>query len=109
MKDRLKSILERHHGRHSAITRRELRRILELDIKEDRQLRLLIAELRSEGVPVMFATDSPAGYYMPESLAELRQGMDKMRSYIINECLTLRDYKVYGSRYLAGEKQGVLI
>ena len=109
MKDRLKSILERHQGRHSAITRRELRRILELDIREDRKLRLLIGELRQEGLPVMFATSEPAGYYLPESLAELREGMDKLRSYIIDECIVLRGFKVMGSRYLAGEFQGRLI
>ena len=109
VKDRLKHILECHQGRHSAITRRELRRILELDIREDRKLRLMIGELRSEGLPVMFATSSPAGYYMPETLAELREGMDKLRSYVIEECILLRNYKVLGSQYLNGEKQGVLI
>jgi len=38
MKDQVKHILEQHQGRHNAITRRELRRILELDIEEDRKL-----------------------------------------------------------------------
>ena len=109
MKDQVKHILERHQGRHSAITRRELRRLLELDIKEDRQLRLTIAELRAEGFPILFATSFPQGYYLPESLKELREGMDKARSYIISECIVLRNYKVLGRQYLAGEKQGVMI
>ncbi len=109
MKDRLKRILECHQGRHSAITRRELRHLLELDIKEDRALRLTIAELRAEGFPILFATSFPQGYYLPESLKELREGMDKLRSYIIEECIVLRNYKVLGSQYLAGEKQGMLI
>jgi len=85
MKDQVKLILERHQGRSSAITRRELRRLLELDIKEDRTLRLTIAELRREGFPIMFSTSNPAGYYLPETLAELRDGMDKLRSYVIDE------------------------
>ena len=109
MKDQLKQILSHHHGRASAITRRELRRLLELDIKEDRALRLTIAELRREGLPIMFSTSHPAGYYLPETLDELREGMDKLRSYVINECIVLRNYKVLGSQYLAGEKQGMLI
>ena len=109
MKDQLKRILSHHQGRSSAITRRELRRLLELDIKEDRALRLTIAELRREGFPILFSTSSPAGYYLPETLAELREGMDKLRSYIVDECIVLRNYKVLGSQYLAGEKQGVLI
>ncbi len=62
MKDQVKSILERHQGKHSAITRREL-----------------------------------------------KEGMDKLRSYVIDECIVLRNYKVLGRQYLAGEKQGVLI
>lgn len=109
MKNEVKHILKRHQGRYTAITRRELRNLLNLTIKQDRKLRLLIGELRAEGFPVMFATSEPAGYYMPNSLLELREGMDKLRSYVIDECITLRDYKVLGRLYVAGEKQGKLI
>ena len=108
-KPALKAILERHAGRKSAIGRRELRRILEVTEKEDRQLRRLIGELRLEGFPVMFATSDPAGYYIPETLAELREGIDKMRSYVIDECLVMRAWKQKGSQYINGEKQGVLM
>jgi len=109
LKYKVTNLLERHHGRHSAISRREIRNKLHLDNKEDRKLRLLVAELRREGLPVMFATEKPGGYYLPETLAELKEGMDKMRSYIIQECIVLRNYRVLGSQYLNSEKQGRLI
>ena len=109
LKRQLQATLERHQGRKNAITRRELRQILGVELSGDRRLRLLIAELRHEGLPIIFSTEKPAGYYIPESLAELHEGMYKMRSYIIDECLTLRDIKVKGNQYLFGQTQGKLI
>ena len=96
IKSRLKSLLEYHRGRDKVILRRELRRILEIDIKEDRQLRLLIGELRREGLPVLFTTKKPQGYYVANNLQELKDGMDNLRSYIIDECQTLRNMRLYG-------------
>ena len=109
IKSMLPTLLNNHKGRNRCITRREIRRLLELDIREDRKLRLVIGELRHEGLPILFETEKPAGYYLPESLAELKAGMDKIRSYIKDECMVLRDIKVLGSRYVIGEKQGVLL
>ena len=109
LKPRLKAILEHHQGKTQAITRRELRHLLELTLSQDRKLRLLIAELRHEGLPVLFHTQTPAGYYMPESLKELQDGMEQLRSYIIDECIVLRSLKVYGHRYIAGDKQAKLL
>jgi hypothetical protein len=109
IKPRLKSLLEYHRGRNNAILRREIRRILEIELKDDRQLRLLIGELRRDGVPVLFSTKKPAGYYVATNLKELQEGMEAMRSYIIDECRTLRDLRIYGQRYLAKEEQGVLV
>ena len=105
LKSQVKHILERHEGRQSAITRRELRRILGLDMRQDRKLRLLIVELREDGFPVLFATTKPAGYYMPTSFAELKVGLDKMRSYVIDECISIRAVKMLGLRYLQGQEQ----
>ena len=107
MKDQLKHILESHQGRQSAITRRELRRLLELDIREDRALRLTIAELRREGFPIL--SSSSAGYYLPANRKELEDCLAEFRSRLIEDALVRRDLKIHGSQYLAGEKQGVLI
>jgi hypothetical protein len=109
LKRQLQATLERHQGRRNAITRRELRQILEIPNSQDRQLRLLIADLRHEGIPILMNTQPPAGYYLPESLVELKEGMNNMRQYIIQECLILRDLKVKGNQYLFGQTQGKLI
>ena len=109
MKDRVKRILSHHQGRSSAITRRELRRLLELDIKEDRALRLTIAELRREGVPILSSSSHQGGYYLPASKKELEDCLAEFRSRLIEDAKTRRDLKLHGNYYLAGEKQGVLI
>jgi hypothetical protein len=75
----------------------------------DRKVRLLIGELRREGFPIMFATSNPPGYYLPESLAELKEGIAQLRSYIIDECLVLRAMKQAGTRYVVGAGQGILL
>jgi hypothetical protein len=109
IKNLLINILQRHQGRQNAILRRDLRQVLELTLSQDRKLRLLIAELRNDGMPILFATDNPAGYYLPDNLKELKEGMDKLRSYIIDECITLRNLKVKGSQYIQGEYQKQLL
>tara|TARA_Y100000310_G_C20224142_1_gene597104 strand:+ start:297 stop:638 length:342 start_codon:yes stop_codon:yes gene_type:complete len=103
IKPRLKSILEHHQGRDSAITRRELRHILEYH--DDRHLRLMIRELIAEGLPVVSRTDKPAGYFLPITRQELDGGRETLRSYIIEECKRLRDLKKFGTRYLEGAEQ----
>ncbi len=107
IKPRLKSILSNHQGRASAITRRELRNTL--DYQNDRKLRLIIAEIRAEGLPVLFATNKPAGYYVPATWEELRGGLDSFRSYIIDLCVQRARIKKAGERLLKQATQGVLI
>jgi len=63
IKPRLKGMLQSHQGRARAITRREIKNTL--GYQNDRKLRLIIAELRSEGLPILFSTQKPAGYFVP--------------------------------------------
>ena len=107
IKPRLKGILQSHQGRASAITRRELRNTL--GYQNDRKLRLIIAELRSEGQPVLFATQKPAGYYVPATWEELRDGLDSFRSYIRDLCIQRAKIKKAGERSLYSSKQGLLL
>ena len=109
IKPRLKAFLQSRQGRDMAITRNELRNILGLDIKQDRQLRLLIAELRSEGFPVFPATQDPAGYYMPSTNKELQEGLVTLRNYIVSLCVQRAKIKKAGELSLYSGKQGVLI
>lgn len=96
----LKNILLRHEGKDRAIKSNELCLLLELP---DRQVRLLIRELRSDGLPVL---SSGEGYFMPINQDELRYCLASMRSRLIQDALTRRDIKVYGERYLTPAEQG---
>ena len=109
LKRQITALMERHEGRQQAITRREIRHLLEIPYNQDRKLRLTIAELRHEGLPILFATSKPAGYYLPRTLRELKEGTYKLRSYVIDECIILRDLKVKGQQYVQGEAQGKLL
>ena len=103
MKDELKGILLRHEGQERAIKSKELCALLNMP---DRQVRLLIRDLRADGVPIL---SSGAGYYLPGNWDELRECLASMRNRLIADALTRRDIKVYGERYLTPAKQGVLI
>lgn len=98
IKPQLKAIFQNHIGRTNAITRRELRVLLN-DIN-DRKMRLLKTALIREGLPVLSATDNPAGYYMPASRQELQIGLKTLQSYIIELCKDYRDLKKYGGIWL---------
>lgn len=108
LKSNIKRIISFHEGKQSAITRRELLHALELKPSQDRKVRELISELRHEGIPILFSTGdkhSPGGYYMPRNLRELREGIDKMKSYVVDECQIMAAWKKYGYRYLFREVQ----
>ena len=107
IKPRLKGILSSHQGRARAITRREIKNML--GYQNDRQLRLIIAEIRAEGLPVLFATNKPAGYYVPATWEELRAGLDSFRSYIIDLCIQRARIKKAGELSLYSSKQGLLL
>ena len=109
MKEQIRKILENHQGRENAITRRELRQKLNLSDRQDRMLRLMIAELRHEGFPILFSTGDNAGYYLPNSLSEVEEGKREWRAKIIDECITLASLKKYGARFVQREEQLILI
>ena len=103
LKVQLKSILLRHEGEARAIKAKELCLLLELP---DRQVRLLIREFRSDGLPVL---SSGEGYFMPSNWDELRDCLASMRSRLIADAWTRRDIKVHGERYLTPAEQGRMI
>ena len=102
-KDILKGILLRHEGISQAIKSKELCSLLGLP---DRQVRLIIRDLRADGVPVL---SSGEGYYMPGSWDELRECLASMRGRLIADAVTRRDIKIYGERWLTPAEQGRLI
>lgn len=104
-------IMQYHIGRKNTITRKEILDLMFLKPTDanQRQLRLVMAELRHDGFPLLFATETPSGFYLPSNLSELEEGLNKVRSYIKTECIALRDLKVKGRIWVQGESQGVLL
>lgn len=108
-KDAIEYLMGQHIGKINAIPRNELRSMLKMPFKSDRAMRLLISELRHEGLPILFSTSKPSGYYLPANLAELKEGINKLRSYVIDECIVIRDLKVKGQQWINREGQGQLL
>ena len=111
LKQQIQHIIEYHQGEINSIPRRLLlsELLLAPTSHNDRKVRLLISELRHEGCPILFSTGNPGGYYMPRNHAELAEGIDKMRSYVIDECQIMAAWKHKGAAYLNGEIQGKLL
>ena len=110
IKTRLINLLENNHmGRARAIKRREILDELDIPKSYDRRLRKNIEALRHAGTPVLFATEEPAGYYLPENLAEIEASIKQLRNYIKNECMILRALKVMGTQYVHQETQRRLL
>lgn len=115
MKANLRIILDKHTGRENAISRKELYWLLDFEHSGvslstfDRKMRLAIGELRRDGFPILFSTSKPTGYYLPKDRKELIQGINQLRSYIIDECITVRNLKVKGLNFIDRERQGMLI
>lgn len=107
-KHQLRKIIERH-GLLNPIERSELRQQLGLSEKQDRQMRMQINELRKSGLPILFSTSKPCGYYLPHNLAEVQQGRKHFQDIIRDECITLAALKTYGARFVQKEEQIPLI
>lgn len=103
-KERIRRLINR--GRSKAITSRQLSDITGLP---DRKIRLIIRELIADGLPVLSATETPAGYYLPETRQEIRQYAQALRSRLIEDARRRRDILIYGDRYLQPARQERLL
>ena len=102
-----------HVGRKFPIPRKSLWQ--KFDIKtqsDDRHMRQMIHDLKNKpypvGLPILYATTKPMGYYLPENQVELDEGRNLLRSRIKDECVTLARLKTYGSWFVAGDRQRVM-
>lgn len=111
LKAHLKNVLQNHTGRTNAIPRRELRVVLgqrddnngKIVIVEpnDRAVRIMINELRHEGMPILSSVSGKnGGYYLPADRQELDEGLRVMRSYLIEFARDMRDVKIAGRQLL---------
>lgn len=65
------------HGEANALKGKVL--AARLEEKDTRQFRLVLEELREDGVPVIGGS---TGYFIAESPEEIRQAMERLTSYI---------------------------
>ena len=105
-KRELKLILERHEGRDRAITSRELSQLVGIP---DREIRLTIEELINDGLPVVSATEYPAGYFLPMTIEEAREYTQSLRSRSIQIFLRRRKVIKNTEEYLRPAVQGKLL
>ena len=106
IKAALRGILSRHEGHGQAVTARELAGTLG---SNDRAVRLAIAELIREGLPVLSATDNPPGYFIASSRAEWADYDAQLKSRIVEDAKRKRDVKVAVARYFAPAVQEKLL
>ena len=107
LKERLKSILQRHKGRSHAITGRELANIV--GHKDDRQVRMVIRELITDGLPIASITEAPAGYFVVATHHEAESYATSIRNRLIEDAIRRRDFRRAADCYLAPAEQGRLI
>ena len=98
LKLQIKLILGRHEGRGSAITGRALAQML--GYKDDRAIRQAIRELRADHFPVLSATDSPAGYFLPLNQGEVTDCLEQNKSRLIEDAKVIRDIKLGAAMWL---------
>ena len=104
--DYLRVILSRHEGRSQAITSRELSHMLGED---DRAIRLAIEDLIDDGLPIVSATEPPAGYFVPLTLDEAREYTQSLRSRAVQIFLRRRKVIRNAALYLKPAMQGKLL
>ena len=103
----LKSILLRHEGRDRAITGRELAAMFKQ--RDDRQVRLAIRDLITDGLPVASSTEVIPGYFIVANRQEAEQYAGSIRSRLIQDAIRRRDFRRAADQYLTPAAQGRLI
>jgi len=104
--EQVKNILLQHRGRDKAIKGKEIAHFL--GFRDDRQIRLVIRELITEGYPIASSVQSPYGYFLIESLEEAREYQQLLRDRLIEIALRRRDFKKGAGKKLDMVKQGSL-
>ena len=107
LKVRVKTILLRHEGEASAIPGRELAAMFNL--RNDRQVRLAIRELITDGLPIAANTESPAGYFIVATRQEANRYAGSIRNRLIKDAIRRRDFRRAADQYLTPAEQGRLL
>lgn len=103
---KLRPILEKHEGRRTAITSRELAAVTG---QHERAVRLAIRELIEDGLPVASSTEPPAGYFLVVTMKEAEQYAASIKSRLIEDALRRRDFRRAAALHLKPATQGKLL
>lgn len=107
LKREVKEILLRHEGRDRAITGREL--AIMLRQHDDRQIRQIIRELITAGLPIASSTGKEAGYFLVITRGEVNEYAESVKGRLINDALRKRDFRRSAALYLGPARQGKLL
>ena len=106
MKAQLLNILRQHQGRQNAIKACDLAALLN---ENERAVRLAIRELIAEGVPVASSTESPAGYFIITTYAEIQEYSESIKGRLIEDAIRRRNFRRAAFKHLEEAHQGVLL
>jgi len=77
--------------------------------EDDRAIRLAIEDLIDDGLPIVSATEPPAGYFVPLTLDEAREYTQSLRSRAVQIFLRRRKVIRNAALYLKPAVQGRLM
>lgn len=108
LKEYLREILLEHNGRLSAITAGQLAMITQ---DSERNVRLIIRELITEGLPVASVTErsSPQGYFLVTTRQEAEEYAGSLRGRLIENAIRRRDFRRAADMHLTPARQGILV
>ena len=82
------------YGRENAITGEALSK--RMDLKNTREMRQVIKELRHEGKLIGLSIRPPYGYYLISTAEELKECMATLKGYCVEAAIARRDLKLGG-------------
>jgi len=94
------------YGKENARTGKELAKIL--GSKDDRPVRLVIRDLIAEGLPVASSVTPPFGFFIVNSLDEVKDYMRVLKGRLVQDAYRRRDFKL-ASKEILQPHQMVLI
>ena len=106
LKAQLEGILTHHRGRSMAITGHEL---VSLTGEENRAIRLALEDLISDGLPIVSATEAPAGYFLATSREEAIESTAYLRSHAVMTFLRRKKIIKNTATYIKPILQGKLL
>lgn len=80
-----------------------------LGYNNDRQVRLIIRDLITDGLPIASSTESPPGYFLITTYDEARQYAESMKGRLIEDAVRRRDFRRAADMHLKQLTQGRLI